>query len=150
MIQEFKAYHGSAFVELLDESTTPISIVRPDLNKNSLYELNGKIGLYLKHSVQRLSPWRFTFQPEHVEDLSMMIRTYEDNFLILVCGRNSIAVINSDEFATLLPMDEISQSWISVRTGHNKMLQIAGSSGSLSRKIRRNNPFINVKVLISD
>ena len=150
MIHEFKTYHGSAFVELIDDSKTPISILRPDLNKNSLYELNGEIGLYLKHSVKRLSPWRFTFQPEHVDDLSTMKETYRNNFLILICGRNSIAVINSDEFSALLPITEISHSWISVRTGHNKMLQIEGSSGSLSRKIRRTNPFIDVKALLSN
>jgi hypothetical protein len=150
MIHEFKAYHGSAFLELIDDSTTPISVLRPDLNKNSLYELNGEIGLYLKHSVKRVSPWRFTFQPEHVEDLSLMKEKYNHNFLILICGRNSIAVINSDEFSTLLPVDEALQSWISVRTGHNRMLQIEGSSGSLSRKIRRTNPYIDLKALLSN
>ena len=145
MINEFKAYHGSAFVELIDESAIPISLFRPDLRNNAIYVLNDSIGLYLKHSVKRISPWRFTFHKEHVSEITELLLNFEIVYLVLICGRDSIAVIDSDEIKAILPIAKPEASWVSVQTGHNTMLTVEGSSGNLKRKIRKSKPFSRVK-----
>jgi hypothetical protein len=148
MINEFKAYHGSAFAELIDDSTVPVTLFRPDLSNNAVYVLNGSIGLYLKHSVKRISPWRFTFHEEHVEEVKNLLTNFDFVFLVLICGRDSIAVIDSDEIGILLPLPKPEPSWISVQTGHNTMLTVEGSAGNLKRKIRKSRPFNNVKEIL--
>jgi hypothetical protein len=148
MINEFKAYHGSAFAELIDESAVPITLFRPDLSNNAVYKLNDTIGLYLKHSVKRISPWRFTFHKEHVIELSKLISDFEHVYLVLICGRDSIAVVESDEIKTLLPISSPEASWVSVQTGHNTMLTVEGSAGNLKRKIRKSKPFSKVKEIL--
>jgi hypothetical protein len=148
MINEFKAYHGSAFAELIDESTVPITLFRPDLSNNSIYLLNNSMGLYLKHSVKRISPWRFTFHKEHVEEIAELLEDFEIVNLVLICGRNSIAVIDSDEIKELLPIAKPEASWVSVQTGHNTMLTVEGSAGNLKRKIRKSRPFSRLKEIL--
>jgi len=148
MINEFKAYHGSAFAEIIDESTVPITIFRPDLSNNAIYVLNDSIGLYIKHSVKRISPWRFTFHTEHVEELAKLFTEFELVFLVLICGRDSIAVMDSEEIGELLPLSKPEGAWVSVRTGHNTMLTVEGSAGSLKRKIRKSRPFSKVKEIL--
>ena len=84
MINEFKQYHGSVFAELIDESIVPITLFRPDLSNNAIYILNAKIGLYVKHSTKRISPWRFTFHSEHLDELWKLDESVEKLFLVLV------------------------------------------------------------------
>jgi hypothetical protein len=148
MISEFKQYHGTVFAELIDESTIPIKLFRPDLSNNAIYVLNDRVGLYIKHSTSRISPWRFTFHPSHLIELWDLSKDTEDLFVVLVCGRNSMAVIDVSEAESLLPKQSRESCWISVRTGHNTMLEVEGTLGSLRRKIRKSKPFDKVRPLL--
>ena len=148
MINEFKQYHGSVFAELIDESIVPITLFRPDLSNNAIYILNAEIGLYVKHSTKRISPWRFTFHSEHLDELWKLDESVEKLFLVLVCGRSEIAVIDAEEAKKLLPRQSKESCWVSVRTGHNTMLEVEGTLGSLSRKIRKSKPFERLRPLI--
>jgi hypothetical protein len=144
MINEFKSYHGSVFAELIDESTIPIKLFRPDLGNNSFYILNDHVALYVKHSTKRLTPWRFTFHTNHVEDMKTLFSKHEHVFLVLVCGRDCIAVVERSEIERVLPIDSPSLAWVSVQTSHNTSLTVEGSNGSLKRKLRKSKPFWRV------
>ena len=150
MINEFKSYHGSAFADLIDESLVPIKLFRPNLLNNAYYILDTDIALYVKHSTKRLTPWRFTFHTDHVLELSQILQKHETCFLVLVCGRDSIAVIEKDEILKLLPIDSPALSWVSVQTSHNTSLTIEGSSGSLKRKLKKSKPFWKVRELLNE
>lgn len=150
MINEFKAYHGSAFAELIDESTVPITLFRPDLSNNAVYILNNSIGLFIKHSTKRISPWRFSFQTDHVKSVLKLTQKFEHTFMVLICGRVSITVLNNLEIQDLLPLNSPTTSWVSVNSGHNTMLTVEGSSGKLKRKIRKSQPFHQVKEILEN
>ena len=150
MINEFKAYHGSAFAELIDESTVPITLFRPDLSNNAVYILNNSIGLFIKHSTKRISPWRFSFQTDHVKSVLKLTQKFEHTFMVLICGRYSIAVLNSQEIEDLLPLNSPVTSWVSVNSSHNTMLTVEGSSGKLKRKIRKSQPFYQIKEILEN
>ena len=149
MINEFKSYHGSAFADLIDESLVPIELFRPNLLNNSYYVLNGDIGFYVKHSTKRLTPWRFTFHTDHVQELSKIMEQHDQCFLVLICGRDSIAVIEKAEILKLLPISSPALSWVSVQTSHNTSLTIEGSSGSLKRKLKKSKPFWKVREILN-
>jgi len=150
MISEFKQYHGSVFAELIDESTVPIKLFRPDLSNNAIYILNDHIGLYLKHSTKRISPWRFTFHPSHLSELWELRSTTDHLFVVLVCGRSALAVVDATEIELLLPATSSESCWISVQTGHNTMLEVEGSLGSLKRKLPKSRPFDRVRPILSN
>ncbi len=141
MIDEFKSYHGSAFADLIDESMFPITLFRPHLSNNAYYVLNERIGLYVKHSTKRLTPWRFTFQENHIDSLKEMFSKHQHSFLVLVCGRDSIAVVEKTEIESILPIELPEVSWVSVQRSHNTSLTVEGSSGTLKRKIKKTKPF---------
>jgi hypothetical protein len=149
MIDDFKSYHGSAFADLIDESISPIKLFRPDLKNNAYYILNDHIGLYVKHSTKRLTPWRFTFQTEHINNLQEMFSKHQYNFLVLVCGRDSIAVVEKAEIEKILPINNPEVSWVSVQRSHNTSLTVEGSSGALKRKIKKSKPFWRVYEILS-
>ena len=150
MINEFKSYHGSAFAELIDESLVPIKLFRPNLLNNSYYVLDENIAFYVKHSTKRLTPWRFTFHTDHVQELANILEKHEFCFLILICGRDSIAVIEKSEILKLLPISSPSLSWVSVQTSHNTSLTIEGSAGSLKRKLKKSKPFWRVREILTE
>jgi hypothetical protein len=150
LINEFKSYHGSAFADLIDESLVPIKLFRPNSLNNSYYILNDDIGFYVKHSTKRLAPWRFTFHMEHIKDLVGIVDQHEHCFLVLICGRDSIAVIDKAEILKLLPLGNPGVSWVSVQTSHNTSLTIEGTSGSLKRKLKKSKPFWRVREILND
>jgi len=149
LINEFKSYHGSAFAELIDESLVPIKLFRPNLLNNSYYILDENIGFYVKHSTKRMTPWRFTFLTDHVLELEKIMERHEFCFLVLICGRDSIAVIEKAEILKLLPFASPALSWVSVQTSHNTSLTIEGSSGSLKRKLKKSKPFWRVREILN-
>lgn len=149
MINEFKSYHGSAFADLIDDSLVPIKIFRPDQDKNAFYILDDDIALYVKHSTKRLTPWRFTFHTDNMKDLQVILNSYDLCFVVLICGRDSIAVLEKDEIHKLLPTDNPSLSWISVQTSHNTSLTLEGSEGKLKRKIKKSKPFWRIHEILN-
>ena len=149
MIAEFKSYHGSALTDLIDEAPFPITLSRPDLSNNSIYCLNENYALYVKHATAKLTPWSFTFAKKHMLDLREICETYEETFLVLVCGRNCIAVIDTSEIYELLDLEIPRVSWISVYTNHNTSLRIEGADGNLKRKVKKSKPFNRVLDIIN-
>jgi hypothetical protein len=62
MTSDYKLYQGAVFTELLDDVDKSLSIraVREE-GRLGAYIIDERIGLYIKHSAVRLSPWQFTF-----------------------------------------------------------------------------------------
>lgn len=149
MIAEFKSYHGSALADLVDEAPFPITVSRPDLSNNSIYCVNENYALYVKHSAAKLTPWSFTFTRKHMIDLKEITEDYVESFLVLVCGRNCIAVLDAAEINELLDLKIPRVSWISVYTNHNTSLRIEGADGNLSHKVKKSKPFRRVLETIS-
>ena len=149
MINEFKSYHGSAFADLIDDSLVPIKIFRPIQDNNAYYILDDDIALYVKHSTKRLTPWRFTFHTDNMQDLAKILNSNEFCFVVLICGRDSIAVLEKEEIHRLLPTNNPCLSWISVQTSHNTSLTIEGSEGKLKRKIKKSKPFWRIHEILN-
>ncbi len=148
MIEEFKFYHGVVLAGLVDNFEDKISFQRLVYKNNAMYLINDNIGLYIKHSSARLSPWRFSFQQEHVIDIYALMLSQKNCFLALACGRDCVAVLDQEEIHQLLDHEQIKPQWISVRTTRNRSLTVEGSQGSLKRKILKSKPFDRIYSLI--
>ena len=101
MINEFKSYHGSAFADLIDDSSVPIKISRPDQDNNAFYVLDDNIALYVKHSTKRLTPWRFTFHTDHMNDLIEILNSIIIKGIHELLGVICRAVVDDYQFPIL-------------------------------------------------
>ena len=97
MIKEFEFFHGLVFARILHGSQRPISIETYPTSSNSSYIVNGNVGLYIKYSSKRMTPWRFSFKKEHQDEMTSMQEKLKDVFLVLVCNDDGIVCLSYDE-----------------------------------------------------
>lgn len=136
MIREHELYHGATLLKLLSSGTQSIEIKPFSASATkSAYVINGKIGLYLKHSSLRMSPWAFTFQPAHQAELVEMEEALDEVFLLLICERDGVAVLTSDDIKMVLNIGHKATQWVSVKRGKREQYQVKGSNGLLPFKV---------------
>lgn len=135
MIPEYKLYHGAALAELIHQLTTPISI--DELNETgrlSSYILNNRIGLQIKHSTQRLSPWAFTFTRYNMSELLALRAKFDDVFVIFVCETQGMVCLSIEDVLSVSEVGHSDQVWIRIERRRGKWFRVHGSEGELASK----------------
>lgn len=137
MIKEFEFYHGAVLANLLHGSGQSITIEPFPSESNASYIVNRNIGLFIKHSIKRMSPWRFSFAKEHQDEILGMKNKLGEVFLLLVCGEDGIVALNFEELKKVFNETHGPVEWISVSRNKNTEYTIKGSDGSLGHKISK-------------
>jgi len=137
MIKEFEFYHGAVLTNLLHGSGQSVIIKPFPSESNASYIINKNIGLFIKHSVKRMSPWRFSFAQEHQNEILEMKNKLGEVFLALVCGEDGIVILSFEELKEILNETHSPVEWISVARNKNEHYTVKGSDGSLGYKISR-------------
>jgi hypothetical protein len=137
MIKEFEFYHGAALVRLLHGTNQEVVVELFPSESNASYIINKNIGLYIKHSAKRMSPWRFSFSQEHRDEILEMKKRLEKVFLLLVCGEDGIVSLDFDEFKKIVNETNGLVEWVSVVRNKNTEYAVEGSDGFLSYKISK-------------
>ena len=135
MIKEFEFYHGVVFSKLIHSIPDGISIKLYSSPSNASYVINDNIGIYIKHSTKRMSPWRFSFQKTHQDEILQMQEQLRNIFILLVCGKDGVVTLSFEELKTILNDIHSETEWISASRTRNKEYGIKGSDGSLEQKI---------------
>src|ERR1700674_4542770 len=135
MINEFEFYHGVAFARMLHVVQKELAIKPYSPSDNAAYVVNGSIGIYIKYSAKRLSPWRFSFQQRHRDRIAEMKRNVGDVFVLLVCNDDGVVILTFDEFKQVLNEAEEGTEWISATRNRRQMYSIKGSDGNLGFKV---------------
>ncbi|MBU6447405.1 hypothetical protein KGQ24_01000 [Patescibacteria group bacterium] len=138
MIKEFEFYHGVVFARILHAVDRAISIKPFPTPDNASYVIDNKIGIYIKYSEKRLSPWRFSFQKRHQDEILEMKNKFEEIYLLLVCNDDGIVALNFGELKHILNEVHNNTEWISAARGKRQMYTIKGSDGKLEFKIGHN------------
>ncbi|WP_316184959.1 MULTISPECIES: hypothetical protein [unclassified Bradyrhizobium] len=135
MIPEYKFYHGAVLAELIDLRSAPLTIdeLRED-GRLSSYVLDGKIGLQIKHSSNRLRPWQFTFTKTNLIQLLSLQQTYPAVFVVLVCHKDGMVTLSLNEITGILMAGESEQAWIRVNRRKNEWYGINGGAAELEGK----------------
>lgn len=135
MIPEYKLYHGAALAELIDAAHGPVTIdeLLEDGRLRS-YVINGSIGLQIKHSTSRMSPWLFTFTRSNTLDLLELARRYKDVFIVLVCWVDGFVCLTLNETLALIEARESDQVWIKAQRRKNEWYTVSGSALSERKK----------------
>ena len=135
MIKEFEFYHGVVFSKLIHNIPDGISIKLYSSPSNASYVINDNIGIYIKHSTKRMSPWRFSFQKIHQDEILQMQQQLRNIFVLLVCGKDGVVTLSFKELKRILNDMHSETEGISASRTRNKEYSIKGSDGSLEKKI---------------
>ena len=140
-------YHGAVFRGLIDalEEFSEDCYYRfsPTNESRSGYILEItntirviKLGLYVKHSSKRRTPWRFTFQYLHQVEIDVLKDECDEVFVILIAGDDGIACVKFQELKALLDENFEETEWISLSRKPNSSYRISGKDGSLDTPLQ--------------
>lgn len=135
MIAEYKFYHGAVLAELVNLRAGPLSIDELiEEGRLSSYVLDGKIGLQIKHSTNRLHPWQFTFTKANLVQLLALQQDYSPVFVVLVCYTDGMVALTLEEVTGVLATGVSEQAWIRVDRKKNEWYSINGGAAELAGK----------------
>jgi len=138
MIKEFEFFHGLVFARIIHAAQGALSIRSFSASSNSSYVINENIGLYIKYSTKRMTPWRFTFKRQHQDEISEIKEQLGSVFLILVCNDDGVVCLSYGELKQILDEQHDSLEWVSATRRPREMYAIKGSNGRLEFKIGAN------------
>lgn len=150
MIKEFEFYHGAVLSKLIHYCPETISLCLYPSPSNASYILNNKIGIYIKHSTKRLTPWRFSFQKVHQDEILEMKSKLDSVFILLVCHDDGIVTLSFEELKLILDETHGEIEWISASRNPNKEYTVKGSDGGLDYKIGKSDFPRKVLALIKE
>ena len=135
MLKEFEFFHGVVFARILHGVNLPVNIKSYPTPDNASYIINDTVGVYIKYSSKRMSPWRFSFQKEHQEEILEMKNKFGEVYTILVCNDDGIVCLSFDELKEVLDAKHDLVEWISVARSPREKYEVKGHDGRLRLKI---------------
>jgi len=137
MIREFETYHGAVLSRLI-HGGVPVQIRTYPSTDNASYIVNDSVGMYIKYSSKRMTPWNFSFQKRHQNELQEMKDRFGSVFLVLVCGDDGLVTLSFEELKSILDEQHEEVEWISVSRRPREKYKVTGSDGKLNHKIGEN------------
>lgn len=135
MTSDYKLYQGAVFAQLLDEIDRPLSIqaIREE-GRLGAYIIDNRVGLFIKHSAVRMSPWQFTFSKANALVLMDLRSRAPKVFIVLVCWLDGMLCASLDELTEILGAGVSDQAWVRVERRRNKWYSVNGAAGELPYK----------------
>ena len=133
-LNEYEFFNGVVLNRLIRKGK-PIKIDIFPTSGNNSFMINDKVGLFLKYSTKKISPWRFSFTREHQEEMKIMKDLLSDAYLVLICGKDGIACIEYEELKIVLDEYFEDVEWVSASRLKREQYSIKGSNGKLDFKI---------------
>lgn len=112
MIKDEELLHGAALVRLIESADATKTAIDFDKDLHlSLYRVSRaghRVGVLLKISTARKSPWGFTFTPSELEAVERYRERYPRDpfYFVLVCNRDGICCAPLDVVEALLDEGE--------------------------------------------
>lgn len=135
---DYERYHGIVLRALITELPTGAHLKAEDAHGvvNS-FVINEKIGLYIKHSAKRLSPWVFNFTRDHIAELDLLFEHNEQSFVCLVCEYDGFLTLSMEELNQLMDTKD-SDHTLSIHVKRRKRHMYAvGGRNKLERTKRQ-------------
>jgi hypothetical protein len=135
MIPEYKLYHGAVLAELVDRLQKSLAI--DELVENgrlTSYVLDGKVGMHIKHSMSKLTPWQFTFTPGNISELGFLQMTHRQSYVVFVCHTDGMVCLTVEEVNSLLSFGQGDQASIRVSRHRNELYSVSSGTAELPRK----------------
>ena len=136
MNKNLEKYHGLVILKIIRKAKCPVTFFKKNANS---YIIDKKIGLYIKYSTKRLSPWTFTFRKEHQDEILFLKQEHKNTFTCLVCHNDGVVCLSFNELKFILDHNH-SDEWVRISRRPKQKYLISGSDGKLKNK-KGNNEF---------
>lgn len=134
MIKEFEFFHGAALCQLIHLNKI-YTIATYPTSSNASYVINSGVGVYIKYSKKRLSPWQFTFNKIHQDEILEMKKKFGKVYVLLVCNEDGVVCLDYEDLKKVLNYYYEEAEWITVSRSRREKYSIKGSDGKLKFKI---------------
>jgi hypothetical protein len=136
MSNEYEFYQGVVLRRLVVETELSL-MLRPFVNEGRInaFVVNGKYGVFIKHSGKRLSPWRFTFNIEQAADLLDLEAKYFESFVVFVCGDDGLVTLDVGSVHQIVSFQESENAWVRIDRSRHSQYGVSGNRAELDRKI---------------
>lgn len=139
MLDEYEFYQGVVLRQLAVEADYSSLSFRPFVREGRInaFVVNGRVGVYLKHSSKRMSPWRFSFNIEQAADLLDLEQKFPDSFIVFVCGDDGLVTLSLADLHEVVNFQESDNAWVSISRPPRNQYELAGNKGELNNKVAR-------------
>lgn len=141
MISDYQFYHGALLREIIVKSRRDVRIALRDFHgRPDAYLIGGSIGLLIKHSGARLTPWTFTFMKEHLAELREMRAVTKVCFIGLVCNEDGFVCVRDVDLMGILLREAVPDTdALSVRVDRRvgRMYRVSSSGHEIDRRLAR-------------
>jgi hypothetical protein len=136
MLPDFERYQGVVLRKIVVNSVSSL-LVQPFRAQGRInaYVLNERIGVFIKHSSDRMSPWRFTFHHDQASDVLALERKHKGSYSVFVCGDDGVVTIEIAALRRLVPLTSTKQSWVRIERRPRSWYEVTGSRGILDNKV---------------
>jgi hypothetical protein len=136
MIPEYQFYHGALLHEIVITAKCEVHItLQNSQGRPDAYVIDGRVGLLIKHSSARITPWSFTFTKEQIAELHKLRAATRICFVCFVCGEDGFVCVRDSEFVEILTPTESDMASIRVDRRPRKMYGVSSSGKSLDGKL---------------
>ena len=130
MNTDLEKYHGLVILKIIRSAPSFVSFFKKTSHS---YIINETVGLYIKHSTKRMSPWTFTFMKGHQDEILALKKEYQKVFVCLVCHNDGVVCLSFDELKFILDHDHLDE-WVRIMRRVGEKYAIKGSDGKLKNK----------------
>jgi len=138
MSDEYEFYQGVVLRQLVVNALASI-VITPFVREGRInaFVVNGRIGVFVKHSSKRMSPWRFSFNLEQVSDLLDLEAACHDTFVVFVCGDDGVVTLDVAALHQAVTFDDSEHAWLRIDRPPRSQYAVSGNRSELPNKIAR-------------
>ena len=127
-MRDFERYHGMVIRALVIQFQDGLHIKTHDAHGTlNSFLINHSIGLFIKHSAKRITPWVFGFHDNHLLELQLLSEHTEKTFVSLVCGYDGFLTLSKEEIEELAERKKSDKLlMIHVKRGKRRMYAVGG------------------------
>lgn len=143
-IADVDLYHGAVLAHIVKFKAVELEKRKEAYGHYWMYTEHGVRRFLIKHTKGSKNSWRFTLTKENIETLAInLIETdlskIDKSFLILVCQREAICILDRSQIRKAVDLNYPSQQWIAVTIPKKGAgMRVTGSKNDLSKIVKRN------------
>lgn len=138
MFDDYELYQGIALRQIVVAANKAVQVTPFERDgRVNAYVLDGNVGLFIKHSSKRMTPWPFTFHIEQVADLLDLEIAHPTSFVAFVCGMDGLVAIDVATLHQLVSFETSESAWIRISRKPRSMYSVSGNRDEMPNKVGR-------------
>lgn len=136
MFDEYEYYQGVVLRQLIVNADRS-AIIRPFVKEGRInaFVVNARIGVFVKHSAKRISPWRFTFSLDQISDLLDLEGAYFDTFVVFVCGTDGMVSLDAGSLHQIVSFEDSEHAWVRIERSPRSQYGVAGNRAEFPNRV---------------